>query len=62
MKRVIKSSKFENQVWLVNKYGDLVVKLERDGSFWRIPKSAISSLLLDIGDEYRVEEIESEID
>ena len=62
MKRAIKASKFETNVYLVTKYGEPVIKLERDGGYYRIPKSEVSTFLLDVGDEYHVEEIENEVD
>lgn len=49
---------------IVNKYGEILVKLERDGDFfYRIPRdmdSYMFNVLLCEGDEFRVEEIEVE--
>lgn len=62
MKRAIKASKFETNVYLVNAYGEPVIKLESDGGYYRIPQKEAATFLLDIGDTYHVEEIENEVD
>lgn len=62
MKKVINASRFQTKVCLVNKYGEVVCELERDGGWYVIPRNKVGGLLLDIGDEYRVEEVEFEVD
>lgn len=54
------------QVWLVDKYGARVVKLERqernlDDGYYVLPESAME-LLLDVGDVYRVESFDDDGD
>ena len=51
-------AKFETKVCLVNKYNEVVCELEADGFFYKLPKG----FLLDIGDEYKVAEIEMEVE
>ena len=51
-------AKFETKVCLVNMYGEVVCELEADGFFYKLPKG----FLLDIGDEYKVMEIETEVE
>lgn len=62
MKRSIKASKFETKVCLVNMYGEIVCELKPNSGFYVIPVSEAPAILMDIGDEYHVEEIEFEID
>ena len=62
MKRSIKASKFESKVCLVDKYGDVVCELKPNESWWVIPRDECEGILMDIGDEYHVEEIEFEMD
>lgn len=51
-------AKFETKVWLADKYNELVCELEADGFFYKLPKG----FLLDIGDEFKVVEIETEVE
>ena len=46
------------KVCLVDKYNEVVCELEEDGFFYKLPKG----FLLDIGDEFKVMEIEMEVD
>ena len=62
MKRSIKASKFETKVCLVDMYGEVVCELQPDGGFYVLPKNEVPSILMAVGDEYHVEEIEFEID
>lgn len=62
MKRSIKASNFETKVCLVDMYGDVVCELEPNNGFYVIPSAKASSILMDVGDEYHIEEIEFEID
>ena len=55
-------ARFETNVYLVNTYGEPVIKLESDGGYYRIPQNEVTTLLLDIGDTYHVEEIENEVE
>ena len=55
-------AKFETKVCLVNAYGDVVMELEKDGKFfYKFPREVLG-LLLDIGDTYYVEEVETEVE
>lgn len=51
-------AKFETKVCLVDKYNEVVCELEEDGFFYKLPKG----FLLDIGDEFKVMEIETEVE
>lgn len=51
-------AKFETKVCLVDKYNEVVCELEKDVFFYKLPKG----FLLDIGDEYKVMEIEMEVE
>ncbi len=55
---------FKTEVCLVNKYGDFICRLERDGGYWKVPAEWVNDMttLLDIGDEYKVVEIETEVE
>lgn len=55
-------AKFETKVCLVNKYDEVVCELEKDGYFYKLPMSFAKNHLLDIGDEYKVVEIEMEVE
>lgn len=59
-------AKFEKKVVLMKMYGDIelaiVCELEKDGYFYRFPKEFAKEPLLDIGDEYKVVEIETEVE
>ena len=55
-------AKFETKVVLTNKYGEIVCELEKDGYFYKFPMDFAKNPLLDIGDEYKVEEIETEVE
>lgn len=60
MKKYIKSAKkFESKVCLVDKYGEIWCELIKDGMFWKLPPEA-AGFRLDIGDEFHIEEFESE--
>ena len=55
-------AKFETKVCLVNEYGEVVYELKKDGDFfYKFPKEVLG-MLLDVGDVYKVEEIEMEIE
>ena len=57
-------AKFETKVCLVNKYGDVVCELEKAGDdcfFYKFPREVLGTLL-DVGDEYKVVEIETEVE
>ena len=43
-------------------YGEIVCELKPNSGFYVIPVSEAPAILMDIGDEYHVEEIEFEID
>ena len=51
-------AEFKTKVCLVNKYNEVVCELEEDGFFYKLPKG----FLLDIGDEFKVMEIETEVE
>ena len=51
-------AKFATKVCLVDKYNEVVCELEEDGFFYKLPKG----FLLDIGDEFKVVEIETEVE
>lgn len=59
-------AKFETKVVLMRMYGDIeievVCELERDGYFYKFPMGFAKNPLLDIGDEYKVVEIETEVE
>lgn len=59
-------AKFETKVVLMRMYGDIgidiVCELERDGFFYKFPMDFVKHPLLDIGDEYKVVEIETEVE
>lgn len=59
-------AKFEKRVVLMKMYGDIelaiVCELERDEYYYRFPKDFAKNPLLDIGDEFRVVEIETEVE
>ena len=55
-------AKFETKVCLVNKYNEVVCELEADGCFYKFPVDFVQNPLLDIGDEYKVMEIETEVE
>ena len=55
-------AKFETKVCLVNEYGDVVCELEKDGCYYKFPMNFAKNLLLYIGDEYKVVEIEMEVE
>ncbi len=55
-------AKFETKVCLVNEYGYVVCELEKDGYFYKFPMDFAKNPLLDIGDEYKVVEIEMEVE
>ena len=60
MKKVV-ASKFESQVWLRDKYGNLLFQLEPDGfGYYKIPRGSELSLAPD--DHFDVVEFESEVD
>lgn len=58
-------AKFETKVVLMRMDGDIeidvVCELERDGYFYKFPMGFAKNPLLDIGDEYKVVEIEMEV-
>ena len=54
-------AKFETKVVMTNECGEVVFELVKDGMFYKLPTEA-SGLLLDIGDVYKVEEIETEVE
>ena len=61
MKKYVKGGRFEDQVWLVNQYDEKVVQLEYDGyGYYQLPKGFRLDTL-DIGDVYKVIEVESEV-
>ena len=59
-------AKFEKKVVLMKMYGDIelaiVCELEKDGYYYRFSKDFAKEPLLDIGDEYKVVEIETEVE
>lgn len=55
-------ARFETKVCLVNKWNEVVCELEKDGYFYKFPMGFAKSPLLDIGDEYKVVEIEMEVE
>lgn len=55
-------AKFETKVCLVNRYGEVVCELEKDGYFYKFPMNFAKNPLLLVGDEYKVEEIETEVE
>jgi hypothetical protein len=57
-----KMAKFETKVCLVNKWDEVVCELEKDGYFYKFPMGFARNPLLDIGDEYKVVEIETEVE
>ena len=50
-------AKFETKVCLVDKYNEVVCELEEDVFFYKLPRD----FLFDVGDEYKVMEIEIEV-
>ena len=55
-------AKFETKVCLVNEYGEVIMELEEEGKFcYKFPREVLD-LLLDVGDTYYVEEIETEVE
>lgn len=57
-------ARFETKVCLVNAYGDVVCELEKAGDdcfFYKFPREVLGTLL-DVGDVYSVEEIETEVE
>ena len=55
-------AKFETKVCMVNAYDEIVCELEKDGCFYKFPMGFTKNLLLDVGDEYKVVEIEMEVE
>ena len=56
-------AKFEKRAILVNEYGSEVCELVRAPfGFWMIPEKEAQDLLLAVGDTYKVEEVESEVE
>ena len=55
-------AKFETKVCLVNEYDEIVCELERDGMWYVLPRDFSKNFLLDIGDTYKVVEIETEVE
>lgn len=59
-------AKFEKRVVLMRMDGnteiDIVCELEKDGYFYKFPTDFAKNPLLDIGDEYKVVEIETEVE
>lgn len=55
-------AKFETKVCLVNQYDEVVCELEKDGCFYKFPMGFAKNSLLDIGDKYKVVEIETEVE
>lgn len=59
-------AKFETKVVLMRMDGDIeidvVCELEKDGCFYKFPMGFARNPLLDIGDEYKVVEIETEVE
>ena len=55
-------AKFETKVCLVNQYDEVICELEKDGYFYKFPMGFDRNPLLDIGDEYKVVEIETEVE
>ena len=55
-------AKFETKICLVNKWDEVVCELEKDGFFYKFPMGFAKNPLLDIGDEYKVVEIETEVE
>lgn len=54
--------KFEKKVCLVDADGDVVYELKKDGDFfYKFPREVLG-MLLDVGDVYSVEEIETEVE
>ena len=53
---------FETKVCLVNKYDEVVCELEKDGYFYKFQMGFARNPLHDIGDEYKVVEIETEVE
>ena len=55
-------AKFETKVCLVNAYGDVVCELEKASDFfYKFPREVLG-MLVDVGDVYSVEEIETEVE
>lgn len=54
--------KFETKVVLVNKWDEVVCELVEDGYFYKFPMDFVRNPLLDVGDEYKVREIEVEVE
>ena len=52
---------FETKVVLKNQYDEIICELEKDGMWYKFPVDFAKHPCLDIGDEYRIEEIESEV-
>lgn len=59
-------AKFEKKVVLMRMYGnteiDVVCELENDGYFYKFPMDFVKNPLLEVGDEYKVVEIETEVE
>ena len=59
-------ARFEKRVVLMRMDGnteiDIVCELEKDGYFYKFPMDFAKNPLLDIGDEYKVVEIETEVE
>ena len=59
-------AKFETKVVLMRMDGDIeidiVCELEKDGYFYKFPMDFAKNPLLDVGDEYKVVEIEMEVE
>ena len=59
-------AKFEKKVVLMRMYNGMeisvVCELERDGYFYKFPMDFANNPLLDIDDEYKVVEVEMEVE
>ena len=56
-------AKFDKRAILVNEYGSEVCELVRAPfGFWMIPEKEANELLLAVGDTYKVEKVESEVE
>ena len=49
---------FETKVVLKNQHDEIICELEKDGMWYKFPIDFAKHPCLDIGDEYRIEEIE----
>ena len=54
-------AKFETKVCLVNKYNEVVCELEENVWFYKFPMDFAKNPSLNIGDKYKVMEIEMEV-